>query len=710
LTLRIDHTFTPKYTIFGRFINDDISTQEPGGLFTGLPLPEVAETRTNSPGTGIAVRFTMTLAPTLLNELGYAYSYGAILSQPIGLVSTSVSPDIKPNLPFSSPLPRVPDLNFVAGQGIGGFGPFLDYNRNHAIFDNVTKVLGRHTLKAGFAFSHYEKDENQGRGLNGAYSFYGFDPNGQYTFEQEWANFLLGNVANFSQTSAPPSADILQNLIEWFAQDEFRVRSNLTLTYGFRWSFFRQPTDGHGHLSAFDPQSFDHAAVPSIDIKTGMFLPGTVTPITNGVIFGGQNSPYGDAIAQQNNFNIAPRLGLAWDPFGRGRTSIRAGYGIFFDNPQKTMYEAGVFYNPQLVNNLSISNTNLTSPAAAAPDINLLPNWITGIAPNWKQPYSQQWNLDFQQQISGSTVVGIGYCGNRGLHLPGLMDINEPRPGAYLSAGVLPQGPIHSYDTQLLNYVRPYRGYSSVNLLNTGFNSHYNSLQTQLKARIRKNSQLEVAYTWSHAQTDSGGITFGFIPPQNIYNLRAEHGDAAFDRRHVFNANFVYTAPFYGDQRGWTGRLLGGWELAGMFFGESGRPITIGGADIDPAGLGLFGPNLIAPRPDQLGDPNLNAPHSINSWFDTTLFAQPPVNGIEPGTVRPGSVRGPGATRLDFAISKNTRIAERVNLQFRVESTNLLNHTNLDGIGTWLLDTSTFGKVTSARDPRIVQLALKLLF
>jgi hypothetical protein len=189
---------------------------------------------------------------------------------------------------------------------------------------------------------------------------------------------------------------------------------------------------------------------------------------------------------------------------------------------------------------------------------------------------------------------------------------------------------------------------------------------------------------------------------------------ADFDRRHVLTGSYIYNFPFYRSQPDIAGHLLGGWEVSGIVYAQTGSWLTVNGVHIDPAGLGLadFGsPSLFSARPDQLGDANAHAPHSVQQWFDPSLFTDPPANGIRPGNAPRGSIRGPGAWRWDASLFKNTRISERVSVQFRAEATNVLNHTNFDQIGTFLLfDPIHFGQVVSARDPRIIQLGLKALF
>jgi len=710
--IRIDHVFGPRFSVFGRFINDSIPTVEPRGLFTGSGLPAVATTKTNAPGRNFTTRVTMTISPTALNELGYAYSYGAVVSDPTGLGSSSASPDVGSavRLPLTSTISRVPDIAFIRNSGLFGFGPYRDFNRNHNVFDNLTRTLGRHTVKIGFTYHRYQKSENAAKGNNGSFGFADTPrPSGTPNFRQEWANFLLGNVSTFRQNSLDFRAEIRQRQLEGFAQDEFRVLSNLTLTYGVRYSYFGPAVDALGHATTFDPSYFDPSQAPQINQANGLLVSGTGVPL-NGVVIGGVNSKLGKAVANHDNLDFAPRVGFAWDPFKTGKTSIRAGYGIFFDAPAINSLEQFQASNPPFVQNITISNTTLDNPGIVAPNLNLVPPFLGGPSADWRQPYSEQWSLDIQRELWKGMLLDVGYYGNVGRHLIGVVDINEPRPGAVLTAPFSPAitTPVPSgTQTQRLNFIRPFRGYDAINLFKTIFTSNYHSLQVSAQKRFRGNSLLAINYTYSHGLTTAQS---DFRAPENSYDIQAEYGAAQFDRRHIFNADFVYELPWFRSQEGFAGHLLGGWEFSGIVYVYSGLPLTVT-ASLDPAGQGVRDPNSFAGgRPDKSGNPNSNAPHTVAQWFNTSVFAPVPSGQGRPGNSARGSVRGPGAQRWDLSLFKNIRFTESWRLQFRAEAINVFNHTNFDGVGTSSTVSSTFGQVLSARDPRVMQLALKLSF
>ncbi len=710
--VKIDHIFSPKLALMGRFENDSIPTTEPGGVFTGSALPGVATTSTNSPGRQFTIRGTSTFLSQVVNEAGYNYSYGGVTSDPIGLGAAKNSPDVVSaiKLAFTAQVPRVPDLNFNDSTGLFGFGSYRDFNRNHNWFDNVSISHGKHTFKFGFQYNWYQKSENAGSGNEGTFAFDDTSPTptgtaGKATLEQEWANFLLGNVASFTQNNSDFHAEIRQRQWELYAQDSFRWKSNLTVTYGMRYSRFNQPTDANGQATGFDPARFDKTKAPQINSSNGQIVAGTGTAL-NGIIVGGQNSPFGDEVARHDTLDFGPRIGVAWDPFKTGKTSIRAGFGIFFDSPSVGTQENGEFSNPPFVQNVTISNTVFNNPGSVVPNLNLLPPAITAQQSDWKQPYVQEWSLDVQREVRPKLFVDIGYFGNKGTHLVGRIDINEPIPLAYVAAGIT--APINDARTQLLNRVRPFLGYDAINVFSSRFDSDYHALQISVQKRFTTNSQIAANYTYSHgitnAQTD-------FRSPQNSYNLAAERGESQLDRRHVLTASYIYELPFQRGQQGLTGHLLGGWEVSGIVYANSGLPLTAtGGTRIDPAGLGLLDPNSVAGRrPNQVSNPNASAPHTFTQWFNTAAFVNLPRAAGPPGDAPRGSIRGPGIQRWDFSLFKNTKVRENVNVQFRAEAFDIFNHTNFDLVRL-TRQSRSFGQIIGTRDPRIMQLALKLYY
>ena len=709
--LRVDHNFNEKVTLAVRYLHDKIPTEEPGGLFTGNLLPGVATTKTDSPGYSWVFRSVQTLSPTMTNEAGYSFSYGAIISDPIGLNSAEASPNVVAaiKLPFTPTLARIPSIT-PGFSGVSGFGPYDDFNRNHHVYDNVTKIWGRHTVKFGASFHHYQKTENAAGNNVGSFAFGSTGtPTGTSTTVQQWANFLLGNVSTFTQVSEDLFPDVRAKTWEFYVQDDFRFKSNLTINMGLRYSMFRQPYDVSGRLTNFDPNSYDPAKAVQINPATGNVIPGTGDPL-NGIIVADVNSPFGNKVAREDLSDFAPVIGFAWDPWKDGKTSVRGGYGLSYDTVLYGIVEQNIFANPPFVNSISISATKLDDPGAAVPTISAAPKNIRGTPYDYDTPYVQQWSFDVQREVVRNFIIDVGYFGSKGTHLLGFVDLNLVPPGEAIAAGIQVAGQpvVPGAQTNRLNAIRPFKGYISINAPQTWFNSIYHSLQVASENRWRNGSTFRLAYTWSKALTDNQ--TDRSTAPQNFYNRALDYGPAQFDRRQIMTASYVYPIPFFKNQKGITGQAFGGWQLSGIVSLASGLPLTVTTANLDPAGLGFLGPSASGPRPDVIRDPTANfGPRTPARWFDTTAFIEVPIGQNRTGSSPRGVLYGPGYQRFDVTIAKSFKLRENVSLQLRGEMYNVLNHTNPSGVQT--LKTSTqFGQVTSFRDPRTASLGLKLNF
>jgi Carboxypeptidase regulatory-like domain/TonB dependent receptor len=730
--IRVDHTFSDKFTLFGRFIHDGIPTVEPGGLFTGAALPGVSTTATSDPGYNFIVHGVTTISPTLLNDGGFQYSQGAILSVPIGRDNSVQSPDIHPILPFTNTLGRIPALAMTGMSSITGFGPYNDYNRNYNVFDNQTWIKGKHTMKFGVSFNHYQKTENTAGNNVGSFTIntsgqvlaplVGADTN---SFEQSWANFLLGRVATFTQASIDITPNIQTNQTEFYAQDTWRLKQNLTVTYGFRYSFFRQPTDVNKESTNFDPTLFNPANAPTIDSNglictvgpcAGGGTPNPTYNVLNGIIVNNGTSPYGAKISNEDNSNIAPRLGFAWQPFSNGKTVVRGGFGMFYDSTLFGIIEQNIFANPPFVNSATINNVTLDNPAAGTAVISATPKALHAtMLPN-HTPYVEQWSLDIQHEFPGGFFLDAAYIGNAGRHLLGEEDINMPKPGAYVAAGLsttVSQGiTIGSGGVQnetLVNIIRPYKGYGPITAIENNFSSNYNGLQVEGKKQMR-DLLFKVDYTWSRALTNNQ--TDRSTAPQNLYDIASEYGPLQQDRTQIFSADVVYSLPWFRSQQGFKGHFLGGWQVSAIVSAATGLPLTVTTTEsIDPAGDGACSCSASPAglRPDMVANPNAGAAHQFLNWFNGTAFTNVPATATRPGNETRGQVRGPGYQIWNMALDKNIRVTETTGFEFRAEAFNMFNHTNPFGIGTQL-NSATYNHITSFRDPRVLQLGLKFNF
>jgi hypothetical protein len=613
---------------------------------------------------------------------------------------------------------------------------------------------------------------------------------------QAFANFLIGNAnSGFSQLSRNPVTDMKASLYEAFLQDNWKVTPRLTLNLGVRYAYYDQPWDAGGLLSNFDPATYDPSKAPTIAASGLICFTGTCNQTgsnagqstspnpnadyaginyINGMIFNhasaannNQGSPWGNKVGSAQKTNIAPRFGFAIDVFGNGKTALRGGYGWAFDDAEVSYYETTVFNNPPAVATYSVGQASFDSPTGGAlTALSATPGRIQAVPTDYRTPYVQQFSLDLQQQLTPTLIFDLGYFGDHGTRLLGALEINQPKPGAWQGV-VNPQVknassgsnanrcnyPGTSGSTAIpafmsstcdlvLNQIKPYLGYFAIDSLRNSFSSNYNSLQAKITKHFYGSTYIDANFTWSRDLTNAQADYSGFI--QNIYNINGDYGRAAVDRKLLLNMDGVFEEPFFRDQRGLKGHLLGGWEISGIYSAQSGLPLTVsagggslvqynlpgglasiynnqinGGYETDNAGLSVLGNTNAGLRPNQIGNPNVGPgavkihnkkyESSANPWFYTGAFAAPDPGSPVPGTAKRGTINGPGFGRLDLGVFRDFRIWEGVNFQFRTEALNATNHTNVQSVSTSATSV-LFGQVTGYRDARIMQFAGKFTF
>ena len=723
---KIDHYFSERFNMSGRFTIDDIPTTEAGGLFGLSSVPNLAATRTNSPGRAVVIHAYNIVRPSIINDAGFNFTQSAILTTPVGLTAKINSPDIHPMEPFANPEGVIPSLTFTGGSSTNGAGPYTDYNRNYTWFDNLTWLKGRHTVKFGASVNRYQKTENANSG-QGTFAFSnGGAPTGTSSFQQSWANFLIGNVFSFTQPSRDITPDVRAWQVEVYAQDDFKLNPRVTLYAGVRWSYFGQPIDANGIMDNFDPALYNPAAAPQINPANGNVIPGTANWQTNGIIIGGKNSPFGGKVANDNYLNFAPRLGVAWDPFGTGKTSIRAGYGIFYDSTLFGTYEQNIFGDPPFVATVNYTNANFSDVSAGTPGISALsPQATSVLALHSTQipaqvPYMQNWNFTIQRYVARGTVLEVAYVGSKGTHLLGIVDLNEAYPGVALDAGLHQANGrtvFTTADEPRINAVKPYRGFAGISGLETAFDSNYHSLQVNLRKNFSSGGMAGVIYTYGKILSDNGSDRGN--APQNSYNWHeGEYARAPWDRTQVLTIDYVYPLPFFRGRRGLRRAVLSGWEASGILSTYTGQPLTVTTSGVDPAGLGILSTGPASVRPDEICDANTNAPHLYGAnaqslkWFGTSCFTPVPQGDVRPGNAGRFTVEGPGFFNLDAALYKNFELNRdgRWKLQLRGESFNTLNWVNPSGIGSGNTTSTLFGVINQYRAPRRLQVGAKVTF
>lgn len=502
------------------------------------------------------------------------------------------------------------------------------------------------------------------------------DP-GQLIFNTT-SNFVNGVVDSSARTLNNVANRINQNALEFFGQDSFKLKPFLTLELGLRYSWNMTPSEAKGRFVNFDPVTV--SLVPT-------------------------SSPYG-----QNNKNFQPRLGFAWDVFHSGKTVLRSAYAYQVDQPI-TGFITALTSNPPFAVPISVTAPHpigslgtFFDPNNAA---NISPLYVN---PNFKNANVQSWNLNVQQQVTRSLGVMIGYFGNKGTHLEIDRNVNQSR--VLGSAASRPFPALSASSPFLPNVTLS----NSITERDSSSNSNYNALWVTANQRVSRGLQFNASYTWSHSIDDVSRNNEGLFV-QDSNNIGASRGSSDFDVRHRFVANAIYDLPFTRN------RLVSGWQVAPIVSLQTGNPFTVVLATSTITGAAnTVRPNVIGPV-QVSGNP-------FGQWIvnPSATFALPAAGTF--GNLGRNTVYGPGFADVDLALIKNTKLTERMNLQFRLDTFDLFNHPNfgqpgpLAGNGATIITISpttgvpaTFSTISSTRFPtadsgssRQLQLALKLRF
>jgi hypothetical protein len=735
---RVDHQFTSKFSVFGHWVSEQVSQTYGTAQWVADNVPTVSDTFGN-PSYSAVIHSTYVISPTLLNETAFNYDGNRIHILPQGLFSAPSAFTF--NRLFTGPNAdsRIPSINLNGSTGTdytSGWEPWNNAANDYQLRDDVSLTKGAHQLKFGFSWALYKKVQDYFAFTQGNFNF-----NGSFT-GNDFADFLLGYAQNYEEDAVHSSGHWNNVSYGAYIQDNWRVNHRLTLNLGLRWDGAPHTYEANQQSANFYPNLYNPANAATFDSSGNVCSAVSNPPCAGGPSLGLGTSPSPILAGLQfyeNGIGIGgvagtpkgltndywpafgPRIGFAYDVTGQAKTVIRGGFGIMYDRIQgNDMYNGATntpFDASPTLHNVSLSNPGLqlgTGSTISSADLPVLPVGITGIALNYKPPTNYQYSIGVQQALGRRSVLGISYVGSQGRHENDYREINLPPesdlPGLLKSGGVG------------INQGYQYLGYGAIRVSEDEANSHYNSLQVDLRGNVTTDLELQFGYTLSRAIDSSVGVGSGgdLQPVTNPYlGPQYDVGPSLFDRRNIAFVNFVYQIPLL---KGSGNRLLkataGGWAVSGIVTMDSGAPINLGvsGSNVSNLFPGGFSGN----RPNLTG--SISYPKTVNQWFDPTAFSAPPctVGGSGAdcyGNLGFDALRGPGRDNWNLSLFKNFVISEArgSRIEFRVETFNTWNHTQFQGDAnnggiSVNQGASNFGAVTSAFDPREFQFGLKLFF
>jgi hypothetical protein len=618
--IRVDHNFSNTHSVLGRYIIDDSSSvvpyfgTPPGTYVPGFPTLHQARNQYFS------VQDRRNIGKEILNELRFGINRTTASSS---IVDThpGLSISLVPGRPFGTVAIAAMSL-----LGTSAVIPLGNFSTVYQVQDQLSRTIGRHTLKLGAEFRRIQSNGPLDFGVNGLYTFQDLSPFGIPARSVNPAlEFFLQALPLSYVGSVPSMSDsdrgYRQSVVSGFAHEFFRVSSRLTLNAGLRYDFYSNPTEVHGRLSVIrDPATDSGPTVGKAFAGTPMDL-------------------------------LSPQAGFAWNIFGDGKTVLRGGTGIFRDQLPVLLFGVNRFLPPFFALDSFVFPTFLDPQNALLTQ----PLYVLSTTYHPKFPYALQYNLNMEREIAPGTILSAGYFGARGNHLPREAEQNPFQPASG-----------HRYNPNLP---------SPLLAVLTDAQSFYNSFQLSISQKRAHNLSWQAFYTFSHSIDDaSANFSIETVndPPtsQDIFDRKGSRGRSAFDIRHNFVANVVYELPFG------RGSHFGGWQVSAVASVHSNVPFTPV-LSFDNADLRSL---LTSERPDLVGNPYTGVcPNGTNvgtpsCWFNPTAFAVP-ANG-QFGDAGRNILRGPGFAQFDLALQKDFQLREGIKIALGVEGYNLFNHPN----------------------------------
>ena len=708
--LRVDYILSSKTQLMYRWTHDEWNIFNP---FQGGSLGIVPGDRPR-PGYVTTATVNHAFSPTALNYFSFSLTHNIIVATPQnGIIKRDALgltfPEIFPGNRFGTG----PNLNISGFTGYTAGDGLKKYIATFQWRDDFSKVVGSHALKFGFLIIRGREDDASFTPNNAGTVT--FNTSAGNTTRNALADVLLGNFQSYTEELRPAVFWTRYNQFEFYAQDSWRVNRKLSLELGLRHNIVPPINNPLGNSSTFLPHRFDPAKAPQVSPADGSFAPNTGDPYNGLAILGsgfpaagkgrilqvddpslqrlfiglppgGNQTPYHD---------FGPRFGFAYDPFGRGKTSVRGGFGLFYDRLEHDSM-IGTTQNPPFNVSANIFDGNIDNPAGGT-SRSFPPN-LTGLPIQAKTPRVMSFNLGVQQELPHSVILEVSYVGTLARHLIRSIDINQLLVGTRLNP---PNSAIN------VNALRRYRGYSSIIMRDTGDHSNYNSLQIAANRRMRSGLSFGVNYTFSRTLDSSSGT------PQDAYSARPDYALSDIHRKHNLNFNYIYELPFFLKQpNGFVKTILGGWSIAGVTSFQSGAPNSVT-VPVDVARMGVSSSRATAAE----GIKPSGGRRTLSRWFNAEAFL-PPEKMVQGrfGDAGRNILIGPGFSQWDISLSKNFSLWEGARLQFRAESFNIWNHPSFTGINTVVRfdaagkPSQGYGAVNGSGPGRTLAFGLKLLF